>query len=46
VKEELATQSWPTMNHYADAKSSVIAEIAERAEEWAATGAWAGPEGQ
>lgn len=45
AKEELATQSWPTMNHYADAKSSVIVEIAKRAEAWAATGAWSEPGG-
>lgn len=31
VKQELAAQDWPTMNHDADAKSDVIAEITARA---------------
>ena len=43
VKAELGTQSWPTMNHYADAKSSIIAEIMKRAERWAVTGDWPEP---
>ncbi|MGH9098454.1 MAG: GrpB family protein [Acidimicrobiales bacterium] len=44
VKAKLGTQAWPTMNHYADAKSPIIAEIMKRAEAWAATGDWSKPE--
>jgi GrpB-like predicted nucleotidyltransferase (UPF0157 family) len=31
TKRRLAEQDWPTMDHYADAKTAVIAEIMERA---------------
>ena len=30
IKRRLAQQDWPTMNHYADAKSDVIEELIER----------------
>lgn len=40
VKEALAREDWPSMNHYADAKSRVIKEITARAERWAATTGW------
>ncbi len=32
VKRRLAARDWPTMNHYADAKSQVIEEILARAQ--------------
>jgi GrpB-like predicted nucleotidyltransferase (UPF0157 family) len=31
LKRELATQDWPDMNHYADAKGALIGEILDRA---------------
>jgi GrpB-like predicted nucleotidyltransferase (UPF0157 family) len=34
AKRELAGRDWETMNHYADAKSDVIAQIMNRAERW------------
>jgi GrpB-like predicted nucleotidyltransferase (UPF0157 family) len=34
AKRDLAGRDWETMNHYADAKSDVIAEIMIRAERW------------
>ena len=34
-KLRLAGRDWPTMNHYADAKGRLIAEIMSRAESWA-----------
>ena len=40
VKSSLAEVDWPTMNHYADAKSSVINEITSRAEKWASATQW------
>lgn len=40
TKAALAERRWPTTNHYADAKTTVIAEVMERAEAWAAGGAW------
>ena len=40
LKEALARQGWPSMNHYADAKSEVIKEITTRAEKWAAMTGW------
>ena len=40
VKSSLAETDWPTMNHYAEAKSSVIDEITSRAEEWASATEW------
>ncbi|MGY1604783.1 GrpB family protein [Geodermatophilus sp. SYSU D00815] len=38
VKRELARRPWPDMNHYADAKSDVIAEALDRARRWRASG--------
>lgn len=32
VKRELAARRWPTVQHYADAKSEVIASILETAD--------------
>ena len=40
VKVGLAKEDWPSVNHYADAKSGVIEEITIRAEKWAATTGW------
>jgi GrpB-like predicted nucleotidyltransferase (UPF0157 family) len=31
AKRELATRDWPTMNHYADAKTDVIRQVLNRA---------------
>jgi GrpB-like predicted nucleotidyltransferase (UPF0157 family) len=43
VKRALAARAWEDMNAYADAKSSVIAEITARAECWAAASGWSLP---
>jgi GrpB-like predicted nucleotidyltransferase (UPF0157 family) len=40
AKRDLARRDWPTMNHYADARSEVISAIMTRAEAWAAEGGW------
>ncbi|MFD6135788.1 GrpB family protein [Isoptericola sp. NPDC056618] len=40
LKRELAARDWPSMNHYADAKGGLIAEITARAEAWAAATGW------
>jgi GrpB-like predicted nucleotidyltransferase (UPF0157 family) len=40
LKTRLQEQSWETMNHYADAKSALISEMAHRAEHWAASTGW------
>lgn len=40
LKIELQTQDWETMNHYADAKTALIALITTRAEAWAASVGW------
>jgi GrpB-like predicted nucleotidyltransferase (UPF0157 family) len=40
VKLGLAREDWPSMNHYADAKSGVIQDITARAEKWAETTGW------
>jgi GrpB-like predicted nucleotidyltransferase (UPF0157 family) len=40
AKLQLARHDWPSMNHYADAKSDVISEILSRAETWAQRGEW------
>jgi len=40
VKKALARQDWPSINHYADAKSGIIQEITSRAEKWAEMTAW------
>jgi GrpB-like predicted nucleotidyltransferase (UPF0157 family) len=40
LKMELQTQDWETMNHYADAKTVLIAEMTTRAEAWAASTGW------
>ena len=41
AKADLARRDWPTMNDYADAKSEVIIDITNRAEDWAASTRWA-----
>jgi GrpB-like predicted nucleotidyltransferase (UPF0157 family) len=33
IKDELATRDWPTMQHYADAKTEVVEEILLRADQ-------------
>jgi len=40
LKNELAEKDWETMNHYADAKSTLIKEITQRAEHWAERTNW------
>lgn len=40
LKVELQAQDWETMNHYADAKTPLIAEMTTRAETWAASTRW------
>ncbi|MGF0115203.1 GrpB family protein [Promicromonospora sp. Marseille-Q5078] len=40
LKRELAARDWPSMNHYADAKGGLIAEILARAEAWAVATGW------
>jgi GrpB-like predicted nucleotidyltransferase (UPF0157 family) len=40
LKIRLLRQDWDTMNHYADAKSALIAEMSARAEQWAMSTAW------
>ena len=40
VKRELAALEWVDSNDYADAKSSVVAEIMGRAELWASQTGW------
>jgi GrpB-like predicted nucleotidyltransferase (UPF0157 family)/chloramphenicol 3-O-phosphotransferase len=37
AKTRLAERSWPTMDHYAEAKTPVVTEILGRAEAWAQT---------
>ncbi|MDP8929598.1 MAG: GrpB family protein [Actinomycetota bacterium] len=39
-KRELARREWDDVNDYADAKSTVIKKISERAESWAAATGW------
>jgi GrpB-like predicted nucleotidyltransferase (UPF0157 family) len=39
AKRALAEKDWPDMNHYAEAKGPVIAEIMGHAEAWAGSGA-------
>ncbi len=41
TKRALAQHDWPTMDHYADAKTDVIADIMSRAEAWARSCDWA-----
>ncbi|MGH3345030.1 MAG: GrpB family protein [Carbonactinosporaceae bacterium] len=43
VKRALARREWRDMNHYADAKGTVVAEIMGRAERWAGRTRWAPP---
>lgn len=38
LKEALAEQDWPDMNHYARAKSDLVAELTERGLAWARAG--------
>ena len=40
TKRDLAQRDWPTMDHYADAKTDVIADIMSRAEAWARSSNW------
>jgi GrpB-like predicted nucleotidyltransferase (UPF0157 family) len=40
LKDQLASQDWPDMNAYAEAKSARITEITTRAEKWAADSSW------
>ena len=40
LKMRLQEQDWDTMNHYADAKSALIAEMTVRAEQWALSTGW------
>lgn len=40
LKTELGRQGWETMNHYADAKTALIAEMTVRAEQWAVSTGW------
>lgn len=40
LKSSRAETDWPTMNHYAEAKSPVIDEIISRAEKWALSTQW------
>jgi GrpB protein len=40
LKMRLQQQDWDTMNHYADAKSALIAEMTVRAEQWALSTGW------
>lgn len=40
LKQHLATMRWPSMSAYADAKGPLIAEITERAEDWARADGW------
>jgi GrpB-like predicted nucleotidyltransferase (UPF0157 family) len=40
LKNDLARREWTGMNAYAAAKGPLIAEITERAEEWARSGGW------
>lgn len=40
TKRALAQHDWPTMDHYADAKTGVIADIMSRAEAWARCSDW------
>jgi GrpB-like predicted nucleotidyltransferase (UPF0157 family) len=40
LKIRLQGQDWETMNHYADAKSALIAEMTGRAEQWAMSTGW------
>jgi GrpB-like predicted nucleotidyltransferase (UPF0157 family) len=40
LKTELQRQGWETMNHYAEAKTTLISEMTVRAEEWAASTGW------
>lgn len=40
LKIRLQRQDWDTMNHYADAKSELIAEMTVRAKRWALSTGW------
>jgi GrpB-like predicted nucleotidyltransferase (UPF0157 family) len=40
VKRSLAGETWPTMQHYTEAKGDVIAAVMRRAEAWAAEAGW------
>lgn len=40
TKRRLASRDWPTVDHYTDAKTEVIADITARAEAWARRAGW------
>lgn len=40
TKRDLAQRDWPTVDHYADAKTAVIADIMGRAQAWARASDW------
>jgi GrpB-like predicted nucleotidyltransferase (UPF0157 family) len=40
LKTELQKHRWETMNHYAEAKTTLICEMTARAETWAASTRW------
>jgi GrpB-like predicted nucleotidyltransferase (UPF0157 family) len=40
AKRQLAAMDWPSVQHYAEAKSTVIADITGRAAPWAAATGW------
>jgi GrpB-like predicted nucleotidyltransferase (UPF0157 family) len=40
LKARLQSEDWETMNHYAGAKTALIAAMTARAEQWAASTAW------
>jgi GrpB-like predicted nucleotidyltransferase (UPF0157 family) len=40
LKTELQKQTWETMNHYAEAKTTLISEMMVRAESWALATGW------
>ncbi|ONH32787.1 GrpB family protein [Pseudofrankia asymbiotica] len=43
AKRALAALDWPSMQHYAEAKSDIIQEITTRARPWATTTGWTVP---
>jgi GrpB-like predicted nucleotidyltransferase (UPF0157 family) len=40
AKRRLAAMDWPSVQHYAEAKSTVISEITDRARPWATITGW------
>lgn len=43
VKVDLARRRWPTIDHYADAKSDIVWALLREADRWAQTMAWQSP---